>query len=76
MKLGCCVSGDRWFWLILRLRAVLRAVGLRGLGESGVLGMDMAAGEGREREGTPLTALEMLRESFGLATRVYIVSEV
>lgn len=51
---------------------VLRAVGLRGDGESGVRGMVMAAGDGIVRVGrdAAVVAAEMLRESLGLATRV------
>lgn len=46
---------------------VLYAAGLRG--DSGVLGMERAAGDLREREAVLLVAAEMLKESFGLAAR-------
>jgi len=65
-KVGCCVvEKPRWFSL------VLRAVGLRGDGETGVQETFRAAGELRARVGreATLVAAEMLRESLGLATR-------
>lgn len=46
---------------------VLYAAGLRG--DSGVLGMERAAGDLREREAVLVVAAEMLKESFGLAAR-------
>jgi len=65
-KVGCCVvEKPRWFSL------VLRAVGLRGDGETGVQGTFRAAGDWRVRAGreAAVVAAEMLRESLGLATR-------
>lgn len=46
---------------------MLYAAGLRG--DSGVLGMERAAGDFREREAVLVVAAEMLKESFGLAAR-------
>lgn len=57
----------------LELREVLRAVGLRGLGERGLFGMEKATGDLREWLAF-VVALAMLRESLGLPMRVaYII---
>lgn len=78
-KVACCCMVEKPRWLSF----VLRAVGLRGEGDSGVRGdmvIVMATGDLRDRTGRDVLLVEaaaMLKESLGLAARAaYIMSVV